>query len=489
MVSTPLTSNGAREGIGYVLPYTQWKVTVAWRLDYCPDPRQPAANGGRDATLVVKVDAVADSADDGSLQFLINPQDLQTATSITTFGAKWHDGRNILSSINASVEDRTAQVVGNLVKTAVKVIPLAAGAPAPPGAAPTATLFCTAEATAALSAAKDAKALLDIKDGDLKKATSALASVTTKVASMGGAIDDATKSALSTAIDNLVKAQREQSATAEALQTALEAISYTRKLNWPSESSEFSSGPISADIAKINAWFQGAAGDEVPLDTVYFQIERIGSFGRLPDRLDKRKPISPNTALAPDPSNPTVETKGEDKYLPPDDKSRGLRYRMPARGRLVVCSRSPCGSDDDVGMLAEFEGPVAQLGYVNVLPFRSRAFGSNSFTAEMNLDGSLKSVGYEQKAAPAEAATGALADAATQLSSVLDPTARLQADTAYLKALKDKRDALELLKTPEIDAAAKETSDLDAETTLLNARLNRLKAEIALEELRATQTQ
>jgi hypothetical protein len=107
----------------------------------------------------------------------------------------------------------------------------------------------------------------------------------------------------------------------------------------------------------------------------------------------------------------------------------------------------------------------------------------------MNLDGSLKSVGYEQKAAPAEAATGALADAATQLSSVLDPTARLQADTAYLKALKDKRDALELLKTPEIDAAAKETSDLDAETTLLNARLNRLKAEIALEELRATQTQ
>jgi hypothetical protein len=120
---------------------------------------------------------------------------------------------------------------------------------------------------------------------------------------------------------------------------------------------------------------------------------------------------------------------------------------MSASGALVACWDSPCGSAGP-SRIAAFPGPVVQLGYVNVLPFRSRAFGSNSMSAEFNADGSLKSVGYEQKAAPAEGATGALADAADQLSGALDPTARLTRGTAYLEALKTRRTIRRLTKPP-----------------------------------------
>ena len=485
MDARPLTAAGPREGVGYVLPYTQWAMTVAWRLDYCPDPAHPTANDGRDAQLAVKVEAIAGSADDGDLSFILNPQDLQTLTSVTTFGAKWHDGRNMLSSINMTVEDRSAQIIGNLVKTAVKVIPLAAGLPAPPGGAASATLFCSAASAQALADAASAEAGLKVRTGALQAATKALSALQKKVAAMGDAVDDPTKAALSAALDASVKAQAAQTQAEEELAEALEAITFTRTQSWPQGGNEFSGGPISVDPKKVAEWIPALNGQPIERSSVYLQIERVGSFGRSPEHRDRRTP-PPGGALRPDPANPVAATQGSDPYRVPPASSRGLRYRMPASGTLLACTDSPCGGDGP-SVIATFPGPVVQLGYVNVLPFRSGAFGTNSMSAEFNADGSLKSVGYEQRAAPLEGATGALADAADQLSGVLDPSARLNRGNAYLEALKKRRDDLEALAAPKVDAVADETTALGAETTLLNARLARLKVEIAYEELRATQ--
>ncbi|TYC78767.1 hypothetical protein [Novosphingobium sp. BW1] len=485
MDAKPITADGPREGIGYVLPYTQWTITVAWRLDYCPDPKDPNAHDGKDAQLAVKVEAVAGSADDGDLSFVINPQDLQTLTSVTTFGAKWLDGRNMLSSINATVEDRSAQIVGNLVKTAVKIIPLAAGVPAPPGGARSATLMCTDGARQALADAATAKAALKVRTGALDAATKVLGAVQKKVAAMGDAVDDPTKAALSAALDNAVAAQAAQTEADGALTEALDAITYKRVVRWPDGGNVFSGGPIVVDRDKLESWIPGLKGQSIPKSAVYLQIERVGSFGRAPEHLDLR-PLPPNGKRVRDPANPVVATPGSDPYKPPAASSRGLRYRMPAAGTLVACSESPCGADAP-STLATFPGQVVQLGYVNVLPFRSRAFGNNSMSAEFNPDGSLKSVGYEQKSASLEGATGAVADAADQLAGALDPTARLTQGNAYLEALKKRRDDLQALAAPKDDPVADETTSLGAETTLLNARIARLKAEIAYEELRASQ--
>lgn len=485
--SSPLMSNGKREGIAYVLPFTQWTITSTWRLDYCPDPDDLTLKDGKDAAIALKVEAVAQSEDDGKLAFIVNPQDLQSLTSITTFGVRWHEGRNTLAAINVSGEDRSAQIVGNVAKTAVKVFSLTAGSPTgsvlAPSSARAATVLCQENAAKALDAAEKAKAVLQVRKSALKKANADLVAIAKKADAVGDAIDDSTKLALSTAFDAVVKASLALEGAEEDLIEATKKISFSRVDRWPQDGDTFSGGPIRIEPAKVAAWLQSglnASSDSGP-SVIYLQIERTGNFGRKPDIADRR-PRSPGTSPSVDTSNRTIEERGDPPYVTPAESSKGLRYRVPAKGVLVVCSKSPCSLIDQESYVASFEGPIAQLGYVNVLPFRTRSFGSNAFTAEMNIDGSLKSVGYEQKVAPAEAATGAIADTTAQVAAALDPTARLQAENAYLKALKERRDLLEEL-SEKVDS--EKVSALDAEGELMSARFERLNAEIFLEEIRS----
>ena len=483
----PIAGNKTRTGIGYVLPFTQYATTVTWTLDYCPKPDETDANASKDARIAVKVEAIAGSADDGTLAFMIDPQELQSITAVTSFTAKWHDGRNMLSTINASVDDRSAQIVGNVVKTAVKLFPLVAGLPPlplAPGATapPPPPIRCKPEARTALESAKTAKGLLKAQTALVETETATVTDLTRKVVSMGAAVDERTKKDLSDAIDRMALATAAQTEAAEAFAAALKPITYVRKLDWPENGNTFSGGPLALPLARIADWIEPLQNRGVEAKPVYLQIERTGTFGRNPGRLDltpRAAPAVVDRGLR----RPAIEPS-EDAYALPAPSAPGLRYRMAAGGRLVACWRSPCGSADPGAVIARFDGPIVQLGYVNILPFRSRAFGNNSIAAEFAPDGSLKSVGYEQKTAPAESVSAALADAATQASSVLDPTVRLQSQTAYLKALKEQRDAIEGLKAKVEDSVAAETASLGADTTLINARLANIEAQIALEQLR-----
>jgi len=480
---TLIRPDAPRTGFGYVLPFTQFAMTVTWRLDYCPDPAKPDPIKGSEPKIALKVEAVAGSADDGTLAFLVDPQELQSLTSVTTFGAKWHDGRNMLSTINGSVEDRSAQIVGNVVKTAVKIIPLAMGVPSPPGGATLTTpapplIRCDDKAIAALAKAKTAKALLDVRNDAVDAATEVLKSVAAKVAAAGQAVDAATKRQLAKALDELTAAKVAQTEAADALVAALKPISYAHKFLWPQTGDEFSYGPDQLPQTTLATWIHKDDLSQVTPKAAYLQLERSGTFGRKPPRPDRTQ--------APDVSfSPTPAEAGDTAYRVPGPDEKGLRYRMPAGGSLVACWRSPCGSSDTEGVLAKLDTPVVQLGFVNVLAFRSRIFGTNAFSADFAVDGSLKAVSYEQKTAPAEVATGAVADATSQLSGVFDPTTRLQSQTAYLKALKERKDALEALRDKAPDPVAAEQASLDSDTALINAQIANLKAQIALEELKA----
>ncbi|HEX8443450.1 MAG TPA: hypothetical protein VF631_07370 [Allosphingosinicella sp.] len=489
---TGITPSGSRTGIGYVLPFTQYEVTATWRLDQCYTETEVPGQPGKltkaniPPKIAMKVEAAQGSADDGRLAFMVNPQDLQSPTSITTFSAKWHDGRNLFSTIGASVEDRSAQIVGNVVKTAVKVLPLAMGMPPgllPPGSsAPT----CTEKAAADLEAAKAAKGLLEARTQDLERATAAYKATSERITALGASVGESAKTELDEALKALGVAKRRQDAATEALTEAVKSITYTRKFRWPQNGDTFSREPEPLPKEVWQRWVSGA-DDKYITRPVYLQIERIGTFGRRPPRTNLTRPR--NLAGSDERISPLPESAGDQSYRLPPAEARGLRYRMPAAGRLVACWRSPCGSEDPEGVIASFDGPVVQLGYVNVLPFRSRAFGSNSFAAEFALDGSLKSVGYEQKAAPGEAISGAMADAAGQLAPLFDPTARLQTGTAYLKALKEQRDALEALKPKAEDPLAAQTASLNADTAFINAQRANVEAYILLEEQRAKRQQ
>ena len=479
----PLQSSPGRVGIAYVLPFTQYQITESWSLDYCPDAAHPDPQKGTEPKISVKVEATPSAADDGDLAFVVNPQDLQTLTNVTAFGAKWFDGRNMLSSINASSEDRTAQIIGNLTKTALKILPLAMGSPAAPVAAGQ-VIECEPAMVQALANAKTAKATLEAANDLVEGRTAEVTRLGAKVQQQGINVDEATKKSLGDAIDLLVQAKATQADAAEALVKTMKPITFSRKITWPLDGNTFSHGPDRLPAPVVQRWL-GANAGRVEARPIYLQIERAGSFGRIPPRPNLTPDSQDVIDAADERMSPLAPEPNYSAYSLPDSRVEGLRYRMPAAGRLVACFRSPCGSADLDGVIASFDSQIVQLGYVNVLPFRGQAFGHNSFSAEFAENGSLKSAAYDQKSAPGEAASGALADSAGQFSDALNPTARATAKASYLKALKEQRDAYEALQADPNSAAAAETASLGADTALLNARIAKLNAEIALAELQA----
>ncbi len=430
-------------GATYVLPYTKWDMIATWRVASC-DKDSPK--------LALKADFVQGSADDGAHAYTINPASLQTLTSIGAFSAKYREGTNMLETISVTAEDQTAAIIGNVVTGFAKLARLALA----PGAA--ATSACTPAAQAAFDIVNERKPVLDGLNAKIASSTAEIARLTAKSLTMGTAIDDATKAALGAEIDTLANLQKQQRAVAGVLDEALKKISYTRKIEWPETSAVVKGGPYELDGRVLGKWFVAAPRpSDIPV--IHLQLERVGSFGK----------------------DPTAAGFSSTKV----EGTLGLRYRIPARGRLVACTVAPCASSDVGNLVAMSAGQVAQLGYVNVLEVRNRTFGSTGFTAAFTPVAGLASVGYEQKAAPLEGASSAFADAAGKIGEVFDPLARLKADADYLEELKRKRDASAALEPAPGDPNAEAKAALDVDTSLLNAQAVNLEAQIRIAELRA----
>lgn len=430
-------------GAVYVLPYTQYTSTMTWRLADC---------SASSPKVAMKVEITSGFADDGEQAYSIDPASLQTLTSIGTFSAKWQEGSNALASINVSAEDRTAAIIGNVVKGVAKLAPLVMGVPMVANSGH----VCSLDAKKALDSAQALKPQLDDLNDRVEASTAEIARLLAKTATMGTAVDDATKAKLSAEIEKLATFRNSQATVADQLAAALKAITVVRKETWPLDSRSTSGGPFDDGGGSVAKWFTEPV---TTVGQVYLQLERVGSFGQDPAAV--RQLSSGRT-----------------------DKGLGLRYRVSARGRIVACTISPCTSQNPAKVLAVLEGPVAQLGYVQLLPVRNRTFGSTSFTAEFTPQGGLRSVGYEQKTAPAEGASGAFLEAAGEVAGVLDPTARLARETAYLEALKKRRDAAGDLEASPDDPVGTAKAALEADTSLLTAEASNVQARITLDELR-----
>jgi hypothetical protein len=458
----PATPN--REGVAYVLPFTQYTITQTWRIADCTPEKE---------RISVKVEAVIGQADDANHQYLIDPSSIQGLLTRSEFNTTFHENSNMLKSVNVTVEDRTGPFIGNIVRTAVALAPIVAGLPPlpPPGVAPPPPQSaCTPDTERALERANSLKGQLDEVTRRVTDATDAVTLINASVTQMGPAIDDATRARFGEAVRTLNQARAQQATLTTQLGDALKAISFQRVLRWPTESNCFeSTAPTSIDPRALARWLRpGATVPSVP--QVHLAMERVGSFGQQPTTC---------------PARPHLLANGRPAYPEPAGERDGLRYRMPAQGRLVACSESPCSSSAPATVLLAVEGPVAQLGYVNLLPVRNRAFGTTTFAAEFRPGGNLASAGYAQKAAPLEAASDTVASAATSLAPIFDPAQRLARGTAYLTALKARRDALAALETPPQDPTAQAIASLGADTSLLNARIAELQAEITLQDLQA----
>ena len=478
-----------RIGLGYTLPFSQYTATITWRVAECvpgvaakpATARTPAVEALESIVkIAAKVEIVDGQADDAENSYIFDPNQLQSAFSISSFQVKWQDGRNLISTINVSNEDRTAQVIGKSVTGIGKLalsLAKVAGAPGlrPPNA-------CTDDTIQAVQDAKDQKVALELAGATVRAAQAKLKATTDKVAAMGVNVSEPAKVELADAIDSLNKALKAQASKSGELEETLRAISYVKVVYWPEKSTEFftpQDAPFKLTDLALQKWVSLKPANEAEIITqtqVYFSLHRLGSFGR------------GNADNYQTPVTLSVGAK-EATGLNAKKSDRGLRYRMPAMGQVFACSSFPCDASAPE-IYARLEAPVAQLGFVNVLPIETRRFGSTVFAGEFTGLGALKSAGYEQKSSPAENIAQAFADVVDASTPVIDYkagaiTRREAKELSDLKLMKDKRDALLALQQDPVASVSESAKLLSADTALLNAKISNLEAQITLAETQA----
>jgi hypothetical protein len=441
-----------RAGIVQVLPFTQYEVTGTWRLISC----KPGENN-----VTLKVAATAGTHDDPSQRYVIDPTSLQGPATRATFGVEYHEGTNTLKSVNADVEDDTAEVVGNIVSTIGSLAGPLTGLPTsavrqPRAVQPTPTV-CTLGAEQALQRVATLQPQLDQATRDVAEATDDVARLAAIVARLGDATPPATAAEFDASLRRLDSVTNSHARLAEQLRSALSAITVTRSVRWPQSGVEFDrETPLTIPDQAVRAWLNGTH-DTARLPQAYLSIRTAN--GGVPTLV---------TGSAPTRTEPV----------------RGIPYRLNVRGRLISCPER-CLPGESSAQQTVLEGTVAQLGGVAVLPVRNPPLGSTVFSAAFNKDATLVTAGFTQRRAPLVQGTRIAADTTAGLAPLFDPSVRLERETEQLELLQRHRTAASALQPAVTTPTAEATAALAAETTLLDAQIANLQARITVQELQA----
>jgi hypothetical protein len=185
----PTGYNEALKGVTYALPMQQYSIDVTRRLARCGSELKfkPIINGKESAdaiatgywlpSLSFAMSATAEGKIVEGERYLINYEKLNSWTKTTNFEIGYFSGTNILKSINVSVEDQSADIIGSVAAAGLAVAGIALG---PAGAGATAALIA-----AAPPLADKAKADAPVPD----PAMQLLQSVLNKAVIQGGVIE------------------------------------------------------------------------------------------------------------------------------------------------------------------------------------------------------------------------------------------------------------------------------------------------------------
>lgn len=434
------TDPATRVGIPYPLMFNRYEIEIT---------RQVAGCGAELKALVKAEVKSVEGAPDPKQLFVIDPNSLASPLKTSEIKVEFFPNGGV-STLNATAEDRSAQVLANVVATAVKVVSIAAAA----GASTTAAVeACSKEVLAARKVVTEKTPVVEAAVKLVDARTEEVSAINKKIASMGSNGDERTKAALSKAYDALTAALEDLADKKAVLEKAVKVITYVETVRWPAHG-DMSSGDAYLLPAVLRKW--GAVDtnpNSVRRFAVFFSLEGIGLISR--------------------------DLAVEDVV----DPKRGIPFRQPVLGRLRVCAGAPCDANNLP--IAEKTGDVLQLGYVYYLPCESRAFTSISCTFAMTESGQLKSMGAAQKAASAEGLSGAAKDTVTQIGSLQETLAgakakKLEAQTAALKAQADYASAAAALQPDPSQPDKDQTAALKASTGLLDAKRAQLEAEAAL---------
>lgn len=446
-----LTTTKEPEGVVYFLPMAQFDIRLDRQVTACKDEIEVAM----EAAVVPRFTA------DPSASFYLPYEELRDGMKTSEIEVKLHPNQ-MLMSVNVGVEDRSAQVSLNVAKAGINIAKIALGLPPAPGAQLTppppgqVKSACTPEVAEAVRKLKE-------KTPELKSAAKAVASQTELVGQLRRALEitqqpsperlrelEAALSALEARVSELNRLQEE----IEALKKITVA---TQSLVWPLSGDVYGPERIEPSAQLVAQWFTFLSdADNEKLLVATVELSRVGS--------------APGIGVGEDPKEAT-----------------GIHYRQPLPGRISLCrgSQSTCQDIPIKDRIYDAIGLAPQLGIAATLPLKNRAFQNNRLEVAFDESGSLVSLAYKDKAAQAEVATSALADATSlfpslgeqiQAKELLDQqreVALLGEQVKLLEAqVKQKKLQEELSPVP--------TAEFEAATALTNAETENINAQIAL---------
>jgi hypothetical protein len=536
------TLGGALRGVTYSLPKLQYEITLTRSLIECPGE---TGTDGKPTALKFAIEVAGTAQYVPGEAYTVNYHRLAGLLRTSNFEIKyWPNGT--LKSLGAGAEDKTADVVRDVVKTGLSIASVMTGAPTP---TPQMQQLMFSEAATRsvpiLGCTEDAARLLveQTRLGkELKASTKALAAyveqaerILARAAVRLKNEDDRTE--LIGIFKQVDLEEDKIAAIKERLETIAGELGVIETFVWNSnmkaaadQAWDYKLSPVQqAKLANLlqTIWVEPLGADEeqrrAAAPACYGKAANAAAC--VAQHLDLRAGLALVSHLPPcdgaggDP-NECIRTAGPTlrrdtafrdsinrQYRDARDgeADSGIFVREPVRARLVFCRLSrigaagQCTGAADEGKMKEEYFP--QLGQLRYLPLRVGTFQAREMAIALAEDGRIESFTYKSTKAAAAGFAAMAADAAGQVDAAIErfETER-RSDLAYAREREvagiqaeinrlTKEAELKTLRNPPAPAAPNplqatldETTVLLAEIGLLKAKLMKLQAAQALNQ-------
>lgn len=505
-----------RIGVEYGLPMVQFTLSVTRTLVKCRDEHNQT-----DIRFSTKV--AAEPRYVVGERFVIDYESLSSWSKVTGLDLQTYEN-GTLKSINASAEDQSAAIIGDVVKVGIGVASLVSGVPPVTKTLDSKSLEwrCSEQTENTLNIISSVKDALEKLTKELVQTTDTI----TRLESL--AILNALTGEDKTKLTEAKTKQREllkQAATKDKeLVRLLSSVSVKEERIWPENGD---SKRLNANPLPENAKFLKDLFKEFPVSKKH-QVAGVGTAALKKDesgqptkeeekakaeaakaeaeaeaKAGAKEDVFLETLMASfqlhGELKPLVNIKPQENCLSclvsgNNKRATGLYYQNPVPAHLVICrlvSNKGCVVSDDSPMVLNMQVMAPQLAPLRVLPLTNGMFQSNALSATFRENGGLATFKYEDKVARGKVLSETVA---ASMDSVLAYRDARQAHKASEKAAK-KQEGLDQLdeeisrleKQKKIAALNAEldgsTQDAAVETARVNARIAMLEAHRKLREL------
>ena len=447
------------QGAPYNLTFTQYDLTIKRRLVSCvKDADKPLAPGAQpvsDVKIQTIVGATRKEARDPAREYVIDFAALRSFFKTTEVAVEYYDN-GALKSVNATVDDKTAEFLKSSISVAAKVAMLSAGAGGD------GTQGCSQEVRDALVAGGKAEKELKAKTALLTRLTEVLERRVAVASALGPTRNATERQAMANEVTAVFNAKAQVDAEQAKVDAYLKRFTLTTTRTWPKDGVSFSDElvkPLTSD--DVRDWVSlGDAGVHALMDT--------GVWVRLTSDSASAKHVLCDVLSC----------------IPSED-APGLKYRVAMPGTLQACSNATCAGDE--AELFKDTGLFSQLGPIMTLPLRNYPFMTQTVVLTMNEAGQPTKLGYRSEAGAQKAmdTLNTFVDEYGKVRQARKPKSELELvkeQTELLEAkakLATAKAALSPNPSANQDAT---TAALKADTALLEAELAKLKAQAALDE-------